>query len=391
MTLTTLPPASSSTLGSTIARVHGCERRGVEQMQTVSDYCSVLAADPIFAMSLGSKELFHSNLLGWYVERFPAVAEAVCDAWAGKGAAEQLLVQREHRHLDLVIDVPDRRRLVIENKMFALPDDDQLDRYASQNVAARGEEPTLVLLSLTDPGWVGDQHASGERTWHYRSYRELRRLLLSCVAAVSGQDAYAGETLERWCTLLHTLQEVAYALGKPEAEEPVQPTRADRRVLASIRLDGPIQKMRYQHIALQARRLVPGLTVGVNLTNGTGLAEGVCWHGNIRVGWQLQGDQWRLAMAFRDDDRYYGRENTHWENRATFAREHRDWFDFDAVRDVTGTATPERPGIGADGGFLRFNPDFVYRYLPVPGLTVADALTLAVTYGKRAIEWQQKD
>jgi hypothetical protein len=34
---------------------------------------AALRGDPVFAMSLGSKELFHSNLLAWFLERSPVV------------------------------------------------------------------------------------------------------------------------------------------------------------------------------------------------------------------------------------------------------------------------------------------------------------------------------
>ena len=48
----------------------------------------------MFAMSLGSKELFHSNLLGWLIENHPAVAEAVTGA---SGAVTVAPGEAEHR------------------------------------------------------------------------------------------------------------------------------------------------------------------------------------------------------------------------------------------------------------------------------------------------------
>ncbi len=97
--------------------------------------CSQLVADPIFAMSLGSKELFHSNLLGWFLEQFPPVAEVFAAAWSGPGPVAALRVLREQRHLDLVAEVPGYQAVVVENKMFALPEEDQLDRYAAGHLS----------------------------------------------------------------------------------------------------------------------------------------------------------------------------------------------------------------------------------------------------------------
>ena len=83
---------------------------------------------------------------------------------------------REKRHLDLVIELPGHQPLVIENKAFSLPDDDQLQRYGTA-VAALPGAPTLVLLSLSDPGWPDGKFASEGREWHWLSYGELGRRL----------------------------------------------------------------------------------------------------------------------------------------------------------------------------------------------------------------------
>jgi hypothetical protein len=117
-----------------------------------------LERDVVFAMSRGSKELFHSNLLGWYLERFPRLSAALLDAWqvpywpGDPDPARR--VRREWRRLDLVVHEPGRRTLVVENKVFALPDAAQLDAYTRQSATHAGAEPVLVLLSLSDPGWV---------------------------------------------------------------------------------------------------------------------------------------------------------------------------------------------------------------------------------------------
>jgi hypothetical protein len=95
-----------------------------------------LDSNVVFAMSQGSKELFHTNLLGWYLHRFPDLRTALLDAWqvpALPGDPDhQARVRREWRNLDLVVHEPGRSALVIENKVFALPDTVQLDRYTAQ-------------------------------------------------------------------------------------------------------------------------------------------------------------------------------------------------------------------------------------------------------------------
>jgi hypothetical protein len=42
--------------------------------------------------------------------------------------------------------------LVIENKVFSLPDEAQLEKYANESVPTDAENAKLVLLSFLDPG-----------------------------------------------------------------------------------------------------------------------------------------------------------------------------------------------------------------------------------------------
>ncbi len=131
-----------------------------------------LKDEPLWHASMGSKELFHSNLLAWAVERFPEDMTKVLEPWLEPGNTTKVAVYRERRHLDLVIELPGHQPLVIENKAFSLPDDDQLQRYGTA-VAALAGAATLVLLSLSDPGWPDGKFASEGREWHWLSYGAL--------------------------------------------------------------------------------------------------------------------------------------------------------------------------------------------------------------------------
>lgn len=94
-------------------------------------------------------------------------------------AAEQVTVRREWRHLDLVLEVAGSRSSLwrMENKVFSLPDEDQLLRYGAIAGSLPGT-PSLVLLSLTDPGWrIGTWALPGGGTWTYRSYASLAAAL----------------------------------------------------------------------------------------------------------------------------------------------------------------------------------------------------------------------
>jgi hypothetical protein len=57
--------ASVSCQGQGRAACFTPKNRGVDEFAAVTD---VLERDPLLAMSLSSRELFHSNLLAWFLE-----------------------------------------------------------------------------------------------------------------------------------------------------------------------------------------------------------------------------------------------------------------------------------------------------------------------------------
>ena len=117
-----------------------------------------LKAEPLTHLMLGHRELFHSNLLAWFFECMPESADAVFGSLTRASPRSSTLrtVRREKKNLDLWFAWPGRCPLVIENKVFSLPDEAQLASYGER--AGAGEEhPTLCLLSLSDPSWPDDR------------------------------------------------------------------------------------------------------------------------------------------------------------------------------------------------------------------------------------------
>jgi hypothetical protein len=106
----------------------------------------------------------------------------------------------------------------------------------------------------------------------------------------------------------------------------------------------------------------PDIDLEVGLSNSIGL---VSYYSRPlarghQVGWQLQGDQFRLAAATRLHTRCSGRGKR--QAREDFvATEYADHFNFDALPDCA-------PCLGAHRArkeWLGYNPDFVYRYRPI--------------------------
>src|SRR5947208_16807386 len=89
---------------------------------------AALEKEPLFHMSLGSKELFHSNFLAWFADRFPEHAASVFCPWTDPMAeAPAGPSEREAGHLDLILHLPGLAPIAVENKVFSVPDEEQLD------------------------------------------------------------------------------------------------------------------------------------------------------------------------------------------------------------------------------------------------------------------------
>lgn len=87
----------------------------------------------LFRMSLGSKELFHSNVWAWLIEQDPAFIKVFFPEFDDK-CYQYRGVSRECWHRDVIIwleDCDNKKRYyyVIENKIKSLQDEEQLKRY----------------------------------------------------------------------------------------------------------------------------------------------------------------------------------------------------------------------------------------------------------------------
>lgn len=356
----------------------------------VEAICSALRAEPLFHLSLHSKELFHSNLLGWLCETHPPAAQQLFARWVPARATSQLRVQRERNHLDLAVELPGLAPFVIENKVFAPPDDAQLDEYSAGNLAAL-EDPTLLLLSLGAPLWDSSTYRSKAGfAWRHISYRDLADGIDDLASAITGFD---GDLVAHYCTFIRALDELASAAGAVEADEAIAIDAATAKLLQDIRLHDAIGKLRAR-VAIAAARvhttvLLPAVPIRweAAFTNAQPLVAAFLDRGDGDwLGWQYQGNQWRVVVI---TDKHYGRtEELRVLRHAYVDQRYADWFDFTAIQDLTGRPTDIVPPTEARGSYNSYNPDFVYRYRSIPGLTRNELITLSHHYLTAAANWQ---
>lgn len=140
---------------------------------------------PIFKLSLGSKELFHSNFLEFLWEFNKSCFIGMINELLKKGGKSISLTSssnlgREKEHFDLCLFHEEGKNkrivydLILENKVKSIPDKGQLDRYVGDIKEKRkGEKsPVFLLLSLAKD-FPSRKEIEEEEKWTVVSYSEL--------------------------------------------------------------------------------------------------------------------------------------------------------------------------------------------------------------------------
>lgn len=356
----------------------------------------LLLDEPLFHLMLGSRELFHSNLLAWLIETAPDTATDALSTWAvpESAASNDTWVRREWKHLDLVIQLQGRVPLVIENKAFSLPSKSQLDRYTEtvNDLLAKGRlttRPRQVLWSLVDPGWTDGTHGDSGSDWTWMSYGDLARNLRSATAP---SDKFASDIVGHYASLLESLDELVSAVAV-SGEEGVDLPKPLRTALRDRRLKTLVRKARIREVRRYLQE--DSGTLGVDIafkdgfTNGRPLLEGFAKAaGGHSIGWQLQGEQFRLAMIL---PHLKGRTEESRQRRAAVGAAHPEWFDFTAARQVLGADLPVNPNQTSGPRFLRYDPNFIYQYVKAESITASEIRDLSRHYSRTALEWVEQN
>ncbi|PKQ25160.1 MAG: hypothetical protein CVT64_11135 [Actinobacteria bacterium HGW-Actinobacteria-4] len=321
-----------------------------------------IEANPLGRLMYGHRELFHSNLLAWFFDYLPDAADAVFAPLTSTGTDIARSVDREKENLDLVMHWPDRRPLVIENKVFSLPDKSQLDAYRAK-VASWHVPPTLVLMAISAP------HFS-DPAWHYISYRELADRI---DAALPRGSHYELETMRRYASLARDLHALVSAVDVASPDEPVWLEGPLVEVISSSQTRSALIKARAQRVARWINDAIPTLEQSANsgLTRATPLVESfeyIHTQGvHVHLGWQLQGSQFRRGAIYHDES-IQGKDAASRSAREEVSRRHPEFFAMPG-------SLPQ--GRGGRKEFNHFAPNFVYTYVNAPGLTLRELVQAA--------------
>lgn len=140
----------------------------------MNDAIKQLQKSAIFNMSLGSKELFHSNFLAWLFERYPSAIVIFETDFLDESGGKNIIIEREKRNIDIIISASNTTSLVVENKFKDIPRAKQLNSYITDYKKNNPYQKakfillTLIPASFEVQGWKEILYldlAMNLRTW----------------------------------------------------------------------------------------------------------------------------------------------------------------------------------------------------------------------------------
>lgn len=136
---------------------------------------AALNANPMFHMSLASKELFHSNFLYWLwkldASKFLTLLDKLseCNDFS-RLTPDSIEVKREYQHFDLCVLKKGTNEvlLVIENKVKSIPYVEQLNEYTRK---LDGDCKKVLLTLMQD--FLGRDKVEDSSDWEIKHYNDL--------------------------------------------------------------------------------------------------------------------------------------------------------------------------------------------------------------------------
>lgn len=185
--------------------------------------CYNLKASPLYNLSLGSKELFHSNFIAWLWnidkthKSFQAMLNSMgCDVVL----RENDVLFREKNHFDISIERDKATVFVLENKVKSLPTFSQLKRYTNDIKAQVEGGAKFILLSLAQN--IENCSEIEKLGWTICSYEKLSNSLMAFTESLK-LDEYTYRIITDYRDFIRNLHELAQSWEKDIENFPVYP------------------------------------------------------------------------------------------------------------------------------------------------------------------------
>ncbi len=179
----------------------------------MNDIIKNLKESPLYNLSLANKELFHSNFIAWFGEKYPTyfinlinklLPEKENDWFAGN--PDKLIIKREYNHFDISVFNGEKLKLVIENKVKSVPTQKQLNEYQG---SIKDKNVALILLTMNEQlHELTSDIGSKDLNWKIVNYKNLSDCLSNVVEEADITVDYHKELLKDYCTYICNLQSV---------------------------------------------------------------------------------------------------------------------------------------------------------------------------------------
>ncbi len=370
-------------------------------LQAFENAACSLYGNPIYRLSLGSRELFHSNFLAWFFEYNSKAVQAIFEI-----SIANPKVLREKHDIDLIItDAEDNTIIAVENKIKDTPKKDQLVNYSK--ILAKEETKSKlrikkVLLSLTPHKFELDG-------WIFLSYDELAVLLEKYINTSKVEDDSKIPMVRIYLDMIKQLSLVTKFVHGHDKESRKfwfsisneNDVKFIEKVLEDIKFSDTMQKYRasdlQDKIEFAAKKSsLANVKRGNNyskstepvnivfvtehgLTNktpfvGAWLAVGAK-HSELSLGVQIQGTQYRRYIKWK---KFHVKENEETKNHARLEKfinetDKNEWLfgtdhDENGIMVQNGFSSSQsrfKTSLNSKNSYCSYAPNFIYRYVNI--------------------------
>lgn len=323
----------------------------------------------ICTLSHSSKELFHSNMIGWLLENHIDFAKFLLKKPDLKMIKK---VEREKFNFDLLV-LADGDLYVIENKVKSLPDVEQIKKY-QETIKKKKETATFILISLIPPG---EDFLNELKDVRVVSYDDILKFL-STFNLIS---PYHEASIEDYRLLISTLLSIKNKSEISNELDSYAFDDEDETTLRGLRLFDVAQKIRASCFARTLDKALIGLNLPeygslkqrteISLSNSIGIVsvkfgfQTILEKIDLLLGIQIQGGQYRLFVESTNEADV--------QMIAESLKNEKLWLN--PSDEYRGRAE-----------ILKFGKIFKYSYSSIKGITVCDLIRLVKSDVSRLFE-----
>lgn len=323
-----------------------------------------LKGSPLFNLSLGSKELFHTNFIGWLCNNYTVeMGEILSNYFALKEKDTVITnVARELKNIDLSFSIG-AISVIVENKVKSIPDKTQLISYKEKSC----KNSLCILLTMIKP----DFNAS-EIGWHVLTYDNLALLIGKLAARINNTNNYHTQILDDYIFFISSTSNLLRSISFDISEGIFDFYGNEFLTFKELKMHDLYLKHTYHRLIQEikndlCKRGIKNVIIGnrysentntiiisFNIVNGKGVVNiDYSSEEGIRYGIMLDGNRYNHYI-FCFDDRL-----PEMIERAELLRSSNKWFAFAGIEDFT--TYPKKTNFNKYGEKMRYRSFKIHK------------------------------